>query len=468
MKKEIRRIIITLVALCSVFVSLIVYLSYFQVFKAEGIKNNPYNKRLWINEENVERGSILDRNDRVLVYSEKKEDSNKRYYKYGRLYSHVIGYSYREYGKDGLELQYNNELLDISESTALNEIKNLVLPSSIGNNLKLTIDHGLQEKSNQLLQGKKGALVVMNPSSGEIYSKMSKPDFDVSNLTEEWASIAEDDGDPLYNRATQGLYSPGSTYKIITTASILDTSSVDQNYDCSGSTKIDGKKFKDYNGIAHGNLDLKGAFANSCNTYFLEKGLDVGKEKLGSISEDFMINKKINFDLATKTSKFSYKGSLSDADMASSAIGQGKVLVTPLNMAMIASTIANDGQMVKPILVKEILNRNQKTIREFNTEVISEGIGSHISSQIKEMMLEAVNSGTGTRAKIANIQVAGKTGTAENSSGKDHSWFVGFAPYDEPKVAIVVILEEEGRTGGEAAAPIARDMIIHALNNIDF
>src|SRR5699024_2469987 len=235
MKKEIRRIIITLVALCSVFVSLIVYLSYFQVFKAEGIKNNPYNKRLWINEENVERGSILDRNDRVLVYSEKKEDSNKRYYKYGRLYSHVIGYSYREYGKDGLELQYNNELLDISDSTALNEIKNLVLPSSIGNNLKLTIDHGLQEKSSQLLQGKKGAIVVMNTSSGEIYSMMSKPDFDVSNLTEEWASIAEDDGDPLYNRATQGLYSPGSTYKIITTASILDTSSVDQNYDCSGS-----------------------------------------------------------------------------------------------------------------------------------------------------------------------------------------------------------------------------------------
>ena len=139
MNKEIKRVIILLIGFCIMFIGLIVYISYFQVFVAEGIKNNSYNKRLWINEENTLRGSIIDREGNVLVYSEKKNDSNTRYYKYGSLYSHTIGYSYREYGKAGLELQYNNTLLDINENKAINEFKNIVAPITIGNSLKLTL-----------------------------------------------------------------------------------------------------------------------------------------------------------------------------------------------------------------------------------------------------------------------------------------------------------------------------------------
>lgn len=468
MNKEIKRTIIVLSLLCSVFVGLIGYMSYFQVFKAEAIKNNPYNKRLWVNEENVLRGSIMDRNGKLLVYSEKKDKINKRYYKYGNLYSHIIGYSYREYGKSALELSYNNTLLNISENVAINEIKNLIAPSSVGNNLKLTIDHNVQEKSRSLLKGKKGSIITMNPTNGEIYSMVSLPDFDTSNLQDEWKSISEDSNSPLLNRATQGLYIPGSVFKIITTASALETLDLDMNHICNGSTEIDGYTFKDYNSNAHGNISIEEAFSKSCNTYYTEKAQIIGKEKLGNISDRFMINNNIPFDLPTKKSVFPYKENLGKTDISAAAIGQGKVLVTPLNMVLIASTIANNGEMVRPIIVKEVLNKDDKIIRTNKTDIISKAVSNNISNEIKDMMVEVVKTGTGKNANIKNVQVAGKTGTAENPSGKDHAWFVGFAPAEDPKIAVVVILEEEGVSGGTSAAPIARDILIYGLNNLNF
>ncbi len=421
-----------------------------------------------MNEDNVLRGSILDRNDKVISYSEKKNDKNNRYYPYGNLYSHVIGYSYRQYGKSGLEKEYNNELLDIEESNALNEIKNLVLPKSIGNDLKLTIDHNMQEKSKALLQGKKGSIIIMNPSSGEIYSMVSLPDFDASNLDDEWKSIIEDENSPLLNRPVQGLYEPGSIFKVITSVGMLETFSLDKNYLCNGTATIDGYTFKDYGNSVHGRIDLKGALTNSCNPYFVEKSLLLGKEKLGDTAERFMINKKIPFDLDVKKSEFNYKNAMGKTKLASSSIGQGDVLVTPLNMVMTASAIANNGEMVKPILVKEIINKEGETIKRNITETLSQSTSSGVAEEMKDMMRSVIVSGTGKNASIRNIKVAGKTGTAENPTGKSHSWFIGFAPYDDPKLAIVVVLESEGTTGGVSAAPIARDSIIYGLNNIDF
>lgn len=467
-QKENKRIITVLVALCSLLISLVIYISYFQVFKAESIKENSYNKRLWLNEENVLRGSILDRNGKIISYSEKEDDKNIRYYPYGRLYSHIIGYSYRQYGKSGLEKEYNNELLDINENNALNEIKNLVLPKSVGNDLKLTIDHNVQEKSQTLLKGKKGSIITMNPKTGEIYSMVSMPDFDSANLDSEWKGIIESSESPLLNRSIQGLYEPGSIFKVITSVAILETYGIDKNYMCQGNATIEGYTFKDYGNGVHGKLDLKGAFKNSCNPYFVEKSLMVGKEKLGEVADKFMINEEIPFDLDVKKSKFDYKKSMGKTKIAASSIGQGDVLVTPLNMAMMVSAIANDGKMVKPILVKDIINKNGKIIKTNSTEILSQVSNDGVVEEVKEMMREVVVSGTGKNASIKNVKVSGKTGTAENSSGKSHSWFIGFAPYEDPKLAIVVVLESEGTTGEKGAAPIARDMIIYGLNNINF
>lgn len=466
MNKENRRITIVLIGFCVMFIGLIVYISYFQVFKAEAIKRNSYNKRLWINEESILRGSILDRNGKTLAYSEKKDNRYQRYYLFGRLYSHIIGYSYREYGKAGLELQYNNTLLDINENATINEIKSIVSPTTEGNTIKLTIDHGLQAKARDLLKGKKGSIVAMNPNTGEVYAMVSLPDFDASKLTEDWKEISENPDSPLVNRATQGLYAPGSTFKLITTIAALNKTDLDKNYECTGSTVIDGYKFKDYQEKAHGELDLKQALVKSCNTYFAEKAIEIGKDRIGYVAEKFLINKNIPFDLPTKNSQFPYKENLGKTDIAASAIGQGEVVVTPLNMALVASGIANGGEIVKPTLVKEIISKYKKVKKTNTIEILSQAIDPIIANEIKDMMIEVVKSGTGTNARIKNIKVAGKTGTAENPSGKSHAWFVGFAPADEPKVAVAVVLEEEGSTGGKGAAPIARDIILYVLNNI--
>jgi len=465
--KEIRRIIVVLVVICILFVSLVVYLTYFQVFKAESVKMNSYNKRLWINEEKILRGSIIDRNGKILAYSEKDGQTYKRVYNYGSLYSHIIGYSYREFGKSGLELKYNNELLNISKSTALNELKNIVAPTTEGNTLKLTIDHHLQEYSRSLLQGKKGAIVAMNPITGEIYSMVSMPDFNPSALRENWANIVEDENSPLLNRATSGLYQPGSTFKVVTTIAIIEEGKAGEKYNCVGSKTIGGAPFSCYKKTSHGAVDLKEALVKSCNLYFSEMGAEIGLEKLEEVAERLYMNKEIPFDLSVSKSSFPTRINMDKASIAAASMGQGEVLITPLNMAMIASAIANNGKMVKPILVKEVISPEGKIVKVNDTEILSTGTDVLTANEIKNMMVEVVQRGTGKNARIGGVKVAGKTGTAENHTGKDHAWFIGFAPADDPKVAVAVILEEEGSSGGTAAAPIARNIILEALNIVD-
>lgn len=466
MNKEHKRMIRVFTAMCTLFVVLIVYLSYFQVFTASTIKDSSYNKRLWIDEENILRGMILDRNGKILAYSEKTEDSSVRHYNYGNLYSHIIGYSYREYGKAGLEAEYNNELLNLIDSSTFKEIKKIIEPNSEGNSLKLTLDHGLQEMASGLLQGKKGAIVVMNPQTGEVYAMVSQPTFNSSTLREDWKNIVENPDSPFINRATNGLYAPGSTFKVVTALASLETPNVETTYDCSGSIKVDGYVLKDYGGKAHGKVDLKEALVKSCNSYFAQMGLQVGKDKMGEVSEKFMLNNKIPFDLPVKNSSFPYKEGMGKTELAAASIGQGKVLVTPLNMALIASAIGNGGDMVKPILVKEIISSKGNVIKTNYTETLSTVTNGLVANELKDMMTEVVSRGTGTNASIKNIKVAGKTGTAENASGKTHAWFIGFAPADNPKVAISVVLEEDGTTGGKTAAPIARKLMVEALNRI--
>jgi len=466
MDKEIKRIITVLTAICILFVSLMAYLTYFQIFKAESVKMNSYNKRLWINEEKILRGSIIDRNGKILAYSEKVDDTYKRFYNYGNLYSHIIGYSYREYGKAGLELEYNNTLLNISESTALNELKNIVLPNTEGNTLKLTIDHHLQEYSRNLLKGHKGSIVAMNPTTGEIYAMVSLPDFNPTNLKEDWKNIVEDENSPLLNRATSGLYTPGSTFKVLTAIAAIEKKDLDREYECTGSANIDGYILKDYDGKPHGKLNLEEALVKSCNTYFGEKGVIIGKDALGEVAERFLVNKKIDFDLPVSKSSFPYKDNLGETDIAAASIGQGKLLMTPLNMALIASGIANKGDIVKPILVKEVISPEGKVLRNNQPQILTKAVDIFTANEVKNMMVESVKRGTSRNASIKNVRVAGKTGTAENPSGKSHAWFIGFAPAEEPKIALAVVLEEEGSTGGKAAAPIARSIIIEALNTI--
>lgn len=457
MDKTDKRIIKVLVSLTVMFLSLAVYLSYFQMFRAAEIVKSSYNKRLWASEESVLRGSILDRNGTVLAYSEKGENGQARRYPFGRLYSHVIGYSYREYGKSGLENSYNSYLVNASRNPLEEIAQKITGPSENGNKLVLTIDHELQKKAQKHLSGKKGSIILMNPKTGEIYAMVSNPDFNPANLGESWAEIVEDEESPLLNRSTMGLYAPGSVFKIITATAALENS-LGAGYDCKGSIVIDGYELRDYGGKAHGRVDIKKAMEVSCNSAFASLGLELGEDALRGEAEKYMFNEKIPFDLKTKNSVFP-AGRMSKAELGATAIGQGKVLVTPLNMLLAVSTIANGGEMVEPHIVKEVVSADGKTIMSIEPKTLKTVTDSLTAQAISEMMVGVVQSGTGKNARIRSVKVAGKTGTAENESEKEHAWFVGFAPADDPDVAVVVVLENMGSTGGASAAPIARDMM---------
>lgn len=467
MNLEKKRILILLVSMCTGFALLIGYLSYFQIFRAEAIRQNSYNKRLWINEDKILRGSITDRDGNILAYSEVSDGTAKRVYRYDRLYSHVIGYSLREYGKSGLERSYNSYLVGANENTAVNELINLINPTGVGNNLRLTIDHSLQAKARELLSGKKGSIVAMDPKSGEILAMVSLPDFNVNTLTQEWSTVSEDTDSPLFNRATQGLYPPGSVFKIATAIGIIRASGQTDSYNCTGTVIIDGKEFSDFDKKGHGEVSLYEAFAKSCNTYFATKALEIGHSQLLKIAVELGFNEKLSIGLESSTSVFPIN-SKGDTDMAASGIGQGRILATPLNILTLFAGVANDGAMMEPYLVSEVTTPEGKLIKN-HEQILVKRIGDiNEMTELKEMLREVVKTGTGRNASIRNVAVAGKTGTAENPSGKNHAWFAGFAPFEDPKIAVVVILEEEGSSGGSSAAPIARDIMIHALNNVSF
>ncbi len=469
--KERSRILILLSGLIVLSLSLIVYLSYFIIFEAEAVKKHPANRRASIVESEIQRGSIYDCNGEVLAYSEGEPGNYTRINNFPNLYSHIIGYSHPSLGKSGLESSYNDYLLNRNGNQTLKQMSNFLRDDKkMGNNLVLTIDTRVQSKARDLLSNaaEKGSIVLMNPKTGEIYAMVSLPDYNVMTISEDWDSINQSKDGVLLNRSISGAYPPGSTFKIITAAALLENKDIKQSYLDEGVQVINGREFSNAGGKEYGSVNLKAAFSYSLNTYFVSKGVELGQQKLGSEADKFMFNQKIPFDLKVKNSIFDYSKRMDNTKLAASSIGQGDVLATPLNMAMVASAVANEGKMQKPILVSRVEDPKGATIWENKKEVLKESLTPEIAEELKDLMIAVVREGNGGNASLRNYQVAGKTGTAENASGKNHAWFVGFAPANDPELAVAVIIEESGSTGGKAAAPVARDLILYAKNNLNF
>jgi penicillin-binding protein A len=335
-----------------------------------------------------------------------------------------------------------------------------------GNNLVLTIDHNLQQLAYRLLNGRNGSVVAMNPKTGEVLAIASNPAFDANekSLSKNWQELVESKEYPFLPRATMGLYTAGSTFKTITSAAAVETGLGDGSFEDKGSVIIDGKKFTNQGGKAYGTINLQRALSVSSNVAFSQLGVQLGEKKLKDISGRFGFGDSIHFDIPLKKSLLNYEN-MSKADMAAVAIGQGKVLVTPLHMAMITSCIANNGVMMKPMLVSRIQSYQGKEVKAIKPSVLYGDVISRETAYIvKNMMKEVVKNGTGKNAAIQGVHVAGKTGTAENElsardEDKEHTWFVGFAPAENPQIAVAVILEYNGGTGGKTAAPIARDIM---------
>lgn len=458
------RVIKLLVFISGLFLLLAGYLTYFNLVIGDRIVSNSYNRRQWEKEDNIIRGSIFDVNGKLLAKSEKKEGKTERVYPYGALYSHVIGYNSRAYGRTLVESAYNKYLLDIGGISSVFKKAADKEQESIGNSLYLTIDHRLQKKASDLLAGKDGAIIAMNPTTGEILAMVSKPDYNpnTKNLSDNWQKLVESDDHPFYPRATQGLYAPGSTFKIVTAAAAIANGLSDFSYKDTGSITIDGKVFKNYEGESNGKLDLKHAFSLSSNAAFAKLGVELGFDKIKNAAANMLIN-KIPFDLPLKDSVFP-SNSLSEADTAATAIGQGRMLVTPLQIAAMTSCIANGGVMVQPRLVSKVETAQGETVKEWKPVSLGRKVSADVSGEVAAMMRETVVSGTGKKASVSGIHVAGKTGTAENElstdkKGNEHAWFTCFAPYEKPEIVVTVILEYRGSTGGNSAAPIAAKLI---------
>lgn len=467
--KDKKRILYLLMALILLSLSLIVYLSYFIVFQAEDLKSHPANRRSFIVESKIKRGSIYDRNGEVLAYSDGVPENYNRIYNYPTLYSHVIGYSNPKLGKAGLESKFNDYLLNRNGNRTLKEISDLIREKhQDGNSLVLSMDTKVQSKARELLESNtdKGSVILMNPKTGEIYAMVSLPDFNSQTISEDWDSLQESKEGTLLNRAINGRYPPGSTFKVVTSAALLSETKMDLSYNDKGVQIIDGREFKNSTSGEHGEIGLKEAFANSYNTYFVSKGVELGADKLGSMADKFMFNQDLPFDLSITPSVFNYKN-IKTTTLAASAIGQGEIQATPMNMCLVAATIANNGNMPKPVLVKEIEDANGSTIMKREPEILNEVVSKKIADEIRDNMVAVVNEGNGSNASLSRMQVAGKTGTAENSTGLNHAWFIGFAPADDPKFAVAVILEQADKSGGAAAAPIARDLLLYADRNLD-
>lgn len=462
---------IVFVVFCGLFVSLIVYLTYFIVYERDQLIQSSYNRRLWEQERKVIRGTIYDAMGKPLADTVTEKDTKKRIYPAGKVVGPLIGYSDEQLGRAGLENVLNGELLGITEKDPMVILRQKILgTSNKGNDVYLTLDYDLQAKAYELFSNRRGALVAMDPKTGAILALVSSPGYDPTNLKDKWEGLLQDSEKPLINRATQGLYPPGSIFKIVTLAAALKNKPdiKTRTFYTPGYAKVNGSIIRDYEGFSPGNYDLTGAFRYSSNSIFVQISKEVGKDNMLSMAEDFGFNTKLRADIPVAISKFPKPPIVGgNVELAEDSIGQGKVLVTPLQMAKITAIVANGGKDITcHILDKSVSPLGiTKTLRPKLSEkdrILSEDV----ARTIRDLMVDVVENGTGRAAAIRGIGVGGKTGSAENPHGKTHAWFTGFAPADNPKIAVAVIVENAG-SGGRNAGPIARDIMLEYLNKIN-
>lgn len=443
----------------SVFIFMLGYFVYYIHAKSPEDVNSTYNTRQENLAAKVIRGKILANDGTVLAETIVNDDGSEiRNYPYAELFAHVVGVSTK--GRSGLENSANISLLT-SNAYLGEKISNEIADhKNIGDNLVTTLDMTLQETAYASLGAYRGAVVVMEPKTGKILAMVSKPDYNPNKVVSMWDELNADTGkSPLLNRATQGLYPPGSTFKIIT---LLDYYKEHSDYDnyhfsCNGRFNYGDVTINCYHGSKHGEEDLKTSFAKSCNSSFANIGTTLRPEKFKNTAENLLFNKSIPIKLSYRESVFAYNKNSDVEEMLHTAIGQGKTLVTPLHMALITSAIANDGVLERPYLVDHIENYSGGLVKQYEPDQYKRLMSSEEAAFLAEYMEEVVSVGTGKKLSGLSYTVAGKTGSAEysNQKGESHAWFTGYSNVEDPELVVTVIVEGAG-SGSDYAVPIAK------------
>jgi penicillin-binding protein A len=467
MSKPIIRLFGLIVVLFGV---LIAYTSWWSVFGAEGLNDNPNNRRQLIEEARIKRGRITAADGTTLARSRRADAGTfVRFYPPPFRFSHEVGYDFIAPGNAGLEKFYNDDLAG-RKGDFESIIEQLEGRSKEGDDLKTNLDPQAQQVALDGLAGRPGSVVAIEPSTGNVRVMASVPGYDNNDFgsAEGRKKISNEPNSPLTNRSIAGLYPPGSTFKVVTAAAALDSGKYTPTTQVDGSNgrTFSGVPLNNFGGEDFGTVDFTFALTNSINTVFAQAGVDVGQETLTEYMRKFGFYRDPPVDLprGEKRPSGEYEdGKLlppnSDKiDVARMAIGQDKLLVTPLQMAIVAATIANGGVMVKPHIGDRIIDPDGRTTRKITGKSGGRVISKETADQLGEMMSRVVQEGTGTAAALEGVNVAGKTGTAE-VGGSNQPWFIAFAPVESPKIAIAVTVERSDGTGGLVAAPIAKNVI---------
>lgn len=446
----------------AVFVGMIGYFGYFIQVQSESVINNSYNARLDSFSDRIVRGEIRGSGGEVLAATQVGEDGQEvRTYPYGELFAHAVGYS--DHGKTGLEALANFYLLSSHVNLVEKTVNELSDVKNLGDHVVTTLDVGLQQTAWDALGDRKGAVIAMEPDTGKVLAMVSKPSFNPNTLATDWDSLISGDNTQaqLLNRASQGVYPPGSTFKIITVLAYIrehpDTWR-DFTFDCDGQFEYEDYKISCYHGNAHGHQTLEQAFANSCNGAFAKLGLELADNSLKSVTDQLLFNQDLPLSIAYSKSSFAM-GSPADAwEILQTSIGQGSTQMTPMHNAMITAAIANGGVLMRPYLIDRVESAAGEEEKKFLPSSYGSLMTAQEASELSGLMRQVVTEGTGSAVRTDAYTAAGKTGSAEFEIGREtHAWFTGFAPAEDPRIVVTVIVEEGG-SGGQVAGSIARAM----------
>ena len=441
-------------------IGLIAYIMHFMIVEKDQVIANAANSRLDSFAADVIRGDIVTKDGKTIATN----NGDKRYYPYDDMFAHAVGFS--KYTKAGIELVGNYYLLESHASAPERLFHTLREESNRGDTIVSTLNFDLQKKAYDALGNANGAVVVMEPDTGKILAMVSKPDFNPNDIDAVWKEANSEDSTSsvLLNRATQGLYPPGSTFKVLTALSYMrQYPRKYKKYQYEGNSEeqiFNNVAVHCYGKKMHGEEDLSKALANSCNQAFADIGTKLDVDKWKDTLESMLYNKNLPYNGASATSRFYLDGKSDKGFVPQTAFGQGDTLVTPLHNAMIISTIANGGLMMKPYMIDSIENYKGKRIRKFSPSSYDTLMSADEVETLTEYMRKVVTEGTAADYFAgASYQAAGKTGTAEYAGGDhDFSWFIGFADIERPEIAVSIVVEESDVNGVKATA-IARALM---------
>jgi penicillin-binding protein A len=453
------------------FAVLAVFTSRWSVLQADDLKNEPLNRRPLLEQQQVPRGLIL-ASDGTRLATNRSIGSRqtRRYYRTyptGDLFAAAVGYSYVSSGDSGLEKKYNDELSGTNDKQLSSFIQQLGGGPKQGDDLRTHLDPAVQREAIAALGTQAGAIVALDPSTGDVLAMADYPTFDPNKVPQQLRDLNKGVGGSLLNRVTQAQYPPGSTMKVVTSAAALDTGLYKPDSFINGrdGVVISGVPLHNYGGENFGAISLTDALTNSVNTVYGQIGEKLGKSTMLKYMRRFGFQAQPPIDLPS--SQVAISGVLKPPkpltandtwDVGRVAIGQEPHLfVTPLQMAMVAAAVGNKGRLMEPHLGDKVIAPDGRTREDIQPHEQSTVMSEQAASDLAGMMTNVVKSGTGTGGALQGIQVAGKTGTADNPTGGNYAWFIAFAPVKDPKVAVAVVVEktQQSQTGGEVAAPIA-------------